>query len=246
MPFPNFLIIGETKCGTTSLYDSLIKHPQVLPSKGNGSHERVDSDVPIGVKEIRFFDKHYSKGWDWYRNCFPKCPKGCITGEATPMYLYRTQALVEIRKTIQNCKIIVLMRNPTDRLYSHFNHISANEKDWIERYPSMYNLLYTAHPKDYHLIERGFYIKQLISLFCIFKREDVHLMIFEDMISDPHKELKKLLAFLELDYVDLELAHSRKRINNLVENQFRTEINDMYSNHNMALEEALRIKNLWR
>lgn len=246
MSLPNFLIVGETKCGTTSMYDNLVKHPQVLPSKGNGSDQLVDSDVPLGVKEIRFFDKHYNRGWDWYKACFPKCPEGYITGEATPMYLYRTQALKHIADVIPDCKIIVMLRNPTDRLYSHFNHISANEADWIEKYPSVMDLFMEAHPKDYHLIDRGFYIRQLTALWALFDDENIHIMISEEMFENPKQEWSNLLGFLGLDYYDIEFSHSRKKKHDLTKNMYRTDIDRMYAPFNRALEDALGIKNLWR
>lgn len=246
MPFPNFLIIGETKCGTTSMYDTLIKHPQIMPSKGNGSEELVDADVPLGVKEIRFFDKYFYKGWDWYKNCFPECPDGVITGEATPMYLYKTQALTHIASTMSDCKIIVMLRNPTDRLYSHFNHISINESDWLEKYPSILDLLVRAHPKDYHLIDRGFYIKQLFGLFALFDQENVKVVILEDLLKDQLFGMNSILAFLGVDAnISLEMSHSRKRKNNLIEERYRSEIDEMYRPFNEMLEETL-CRQLWR
>lgn len=246
MPLPDFLIIGETKCGTTSMYDNLVKHPQVLPSKGNGTDTLVDADVPLGVKEIRFFDKYYHKGWDWYQNCFPKCSDGYITGEATPMYLYRTQALSHIAEVMPNCKLIVMLRNPTDRLYSHFNHISANEEDWLEKYPSIMDLFMNAHPKDYHLIDRGFYIKQLKALWTLFDKKQIHIMISEEMFEYPEEQWANLLEFLNLDYYDIEFSHSRKKKHDVVKNSYRIDIERMYAPFNKELEDALLVNNLWR
>jgi len=246
MPLPNFLIVGETKCGTTSMYDNLVKHPQILPSLGNGVQTEADSEVPLGVKEIRFFDKHYNRGWDWYQSCFPKCPDGYITGEATPMYLYRTQALIHIAETIPDCKIIVMLRNPTDRLYSHFNHISANEVDWTDRYHSVMDLFMGAHPKDYHLIDRGFYIRQLTALWALFNKNNIHIIISEEMFENPEEEWANLLEFLNLDYCDIEFAHSRKKKHDLTKNAYRRDIDRMYAPFNRALEDTLKINNLWR
>ncbi|MEH7322822.1 sulfotransferase domain-containing protein, partial [Cytobacillus firmus] len=68
---PHFLIIGAQKCGTTSLYNYLIQHPNIISAKH---------------KEIHFFDYNYNKGSNWYINQFPLLPsnKDIITGEATP------------------------------------------------------------------------------------------------------------------------------------------------------------------
>ena len=76
---PDFLIIGAARCGTTSLYEYLVQHPNIVPATG---------------KEVYFFDKKYSKGLNWYRSFFPfksntifssnSAEKKILTGEATP------------------------------------------------------------------------------------------------------------------------------------------------------------------
>ena len=66
MNLPDFLILGETKCGTTSLYNYLIEHPQIIDSKGN----HISYDKEYDTKEIRYFDRYYYKGLDWYKSCF--------------------------------------------------------------------------------------------------------------------------------------------------------------------------------
>jgi len=79
---PDFLIIGFPKCGTTSLYEYLIQHPDIHP--------------PLG-KEIDYFDRLYHKGNNWYKVRFPLIfqknyinkirRKKFLTGEATPRYI---------------------------------------------------------------------------------------------------------------------------------------------------------------
>ena len=50
---PDFVIIGAAKCGTTSLYEYLSRHPNVFPSE---------------KKEIYYFNDNYSKGMRWYKS----------------------------------------------------------------------------------------------------------------------------------------------------------------------------------
>ena len=57
MNLPDFFILGETKCGTTSLYNYLIEHPQIVESKGN----HIQYDKEYNTKEIRFFDRFIEK-----------------------------------------------------------------------------------------------------------------------------------------------------------------------------------------
>jgi hypothetical protein len=105
---PDFLIVGAAKAGTTSLYNYLIQHP------------KIDGAVR---KEVHYFDRDYDKTIDYYRSCFPSLsqPNDHITGEATPYYLFHPYAPERIHKTMPFTKIIILLRNPIDRAYSHYN-----------------------------------------------------------------------------------------------------------------------------
>ena len=112
---PDFLIIGAARSGTTSLYQYLTEHPSIIPGVG---------------KEIYFFDKKFKKGINWYKSFFPtkfsmaiiknKQKTKCITGEATPRYLHYPHAPKRIFEFLPKIKLIVLLRNPIDRAYSHY------------------------------------------------------------------------------------------------------------------------------
>jgi len=118
---PNFIIIGAAKCGTSSLYNYLVEHPSIFRCI---------------VKEPNYFSMYYDKGNDWYKSCFPLSltkysienikKKKFITGEASTEYYWYPHAAKRARKIIPKAKIIVLLRNPIDRAYSHYN-IDANE-----------------------------------------------------------------------------------------------------------------------
>lgn len=105
-PFPDFIIIGAQKGGTSSLFSYLKQHSQLqLPDK----------------KEIHFFDNDYQKGVNWYRSHFPmKIFDNIKTGEATPYYLFHPHAPQRIFQHCPKVKLIVMLRNPTDRAYSHY------------------------------------------------------------------------------------------------------------------------------
>ena len=100
---PDFYIIGFAKCGTTSLFEYLISHPNIHPPKG---------------KEIDFFDRLYSRGINWYKVGFPFIiqkfiekvffRKKFLTGEATPRYIEHPHAINRIKQTTPNAKFIIL------------------------------------------------------------------------------------------------------------------------------------------
>ena len=110
---PNFIIVGAQKAGTTSLWGYLAAHPQV--------------DPPI-AKEIAFFNGQFDRGLDWYRMYFPLKPttssRGSTaetqSGESTAHYMFHPHAMARIAATLPQVKIIMLLRNPVDRAYSHY------------------------------------------------------------------------------------------------------------------------------
>jgi len=108
---PSFLIVGVQKGGTSALHGYLSSHPCILPAS---------------KKEIHFFDKDlaYHRGLTWYHSHFPlphHLRQGAITFETTPVYLYRSKCARRIWEYDPGIKLIVLLRNPVDRAYSHWN-----------------------------------------------------------------------------------------------------------------------------
>ena len=160
---PHFLIIGAQKCGTTSLYNYLIQHPQVCAAS----------------QKNFIFDIYFQKGLNWYYNQFPliKLNKLIITGEASPYYLFHPHAPKRIAKTLPNVKLIVLLRNPVDRAYSHYYHQvkmkteslsfrQAIEEENKRLQPELIKMLenenYHSLPYQYYsYLARGRYIEQL-------------------------------------------------------------------------------------
>lgn len=106
---PNFLIVGFMKCGTTSLYEYLSQHSQI---------------IPCIKKEVHFFDWEYDRGYKWYLAHFPPVVENelFLTGEATPYYLLSSKAKNRIITHLPNVKLIVILRNPSDRAISHYYH----------------------------------------------------------------------------------------------------------------------------
>ena len=108
---PLFLICAQ-KCGTTFLFRLLNCHPDVEPAV---------------VKEVNYFSNFPEKGIDWYRSCFPapahrEDGRAVWTWEASPNYLFYPGAARRAAEVAPGLKLIVLLRNPVDRAYSHYNH----------------------------------------------------------------------------------------------------------------------------
>ena len=117
---PSFLIVGAQRCGTNSLYQFLADHPGVARALARA-----------GGPLLR---RRLHHGLDWYRGHFPTRHRmeargaagvPAITGESSPYYLFHPLAPERIARTLPAVKLIVLLRHPVDRAFSHYQHARA-------------------------------------------------------------------------------------------------------------------------
>jgi hypothetical protein len=111
---PHFVIAGAQKSGTTSLWAYLCEHPEVTP--------------PIS-KEMSFFDLNFHRGLHWYRMHFPlesamlptkSSQRRLMTGESSAYYMFHPLSPGRIAATLPDVRIILLLRNPVNRAFSHY------------------------------------------------------------------------------------------------------------------------------
>eukprot|EP01034_Spumella_vulgaris_P031548 gene31548-38965_t len=125
---PTFVIIGAQKCGTTSLYEFISQHPLVLKGKRRETHYfdwRFNHDIEFSVENAK---KQYDYYMNYYQLSVLNKHKSLITGESTPSYLLHSDIVIPRMKAI--CpwtKVIVMLRNPTDRAFSQFQMVIDQE-----------------------------------------------------------------------------------------------------------------------
>lgn len=201
MKLPDFIIAGFLKCGTTQLFLNLNKHPDITMSKRGGP---VRPGVGGGT-EMRFWGLHnWNKGIKWYKSKFV----GKISGEKSPDYAGHRKAMRLMGKYASDTKLIIGIRNPTDRAYSHYRmNVQAKKVNWkftlenCRRFKTMY-------------LRLGRYYKHLAeNVFMNIPREQVHIYIVERMKNDTTNEMSKIHEFLGADPVDFptEIIHPSKR-----------------------------------
>ncbi len=214
MPFsgltlrPSFFLVGGMKCGTTSLFNNIALHPNII--------------APIS-KEIRYFDFFYHRQQEWYSAHFPLrftqrlkqlVVDNLLTGEASPSYLFDPHTPARIKDYNERAKIIVMLRNPVDRAFSHYNHTARYKNEAI----SFEEAVDTedsriGHEMKRHLEEPGFiglnrirhsylargrYLEQLLPWFETFGKENILVLKSEDYFEDTSSVFTKVLAFLQL------------------------------------------------
>lgn len=219
---PDFLIIGAPRSGTTSLYYYLAEHPQIFLST---------------TKELHFFDDNYAKGLRWYRTQFPTIMQkyysrhllhlDLLVGEATPAYLFYPHVPERMSKVLPNVKLIVLLRNPVDRAFSHYWLMSRVNKEMlsfeeeIKREEALIvsereRLLADAsrssqeyHPFSY--LTKGAYIEHLQRWMKYYPKDQFLVLKSEDMYNDPAATMKQTLDFLGLPGLATKTNHEYKQ-----------------------------------
>jgi hypothetical protein len=194
---PDFLVIGAQKAGTTALYAYLRWHPEI--------------GGPFW-KEVSFFDRHWARGEAWYRGQFPLRRHGRLAGEASPSYVFHPLAPDRVASLVPDVKLIVLLREPGERAYSHYQHEVALGREPLsfedalgaedERLRGEVERL-SADPKAFSFAwwnhtyaSRGLYADQLELWFELFPREQVLALTTDELGARPAETYATVLSFL--------------------------------------------------
>jgi hypothetical protein len=148
-------------------------------------------------KELNFFeDPKYKFGLDWYKKHFIIKKEHKFLGEYTSTYIYSKKAAQRIKSHSPEVKIIVSLRNPVERFISH---LSPDRK---------FNNL----ENNMDLVDKGFYYKHLKVYFDLFSKENILVMIYEDIEKDPRAFISEIYQFIGADFSFIP-ASLEKRIN---------------------------------
>lgn len=188
----NFLICGTQKGGTSALYSYLREHPEICMAD---------------AKEVHFFDNEslfdngrpdYSK----YHSSFNPKTSHRLIGEATPIYMYWYDAPRRIWEYNPHMKLIIVLRNPIDRAYSHWNMERSRNAESLLFWDAIQNedlrckeALPYQH-RVYSYVDRGFYLEQLRRLWHYFFKENVLVLKNEHLKDQPKECLKEVCEFL--------------------------------------------------
>lgn len=238
---PDFLIIGGTKCGTTSLHEYLAQHPQVLP--------------PIW-KEIEYF-RYPERGLDWYLAHFPRMPgPEFVTGEASTCYLGTRAAKHRVRAQFPNARLIALLRDPVDKAISHCHHerVLGRETRSVEAaLTAELEQLEAEAPQpgadywpDNGCVAQGMYAFLLEDWLRVFPREQLLVLPSADLYREPESTLLTVQRFLGL--AEHRLAHYAVHLQGDYERRpdpVRERLARFFAPHNTRLEQLLAKKLDW-
>lgn len=224
----------------------LIQHPQVVKRAG----------------EIHFFDLQYRKGVDWYQNQFPEKPEPAFqVGEKSPYYLFHPHVPQRVHVHYPDVKLIIILRNPIDRAYSHYWHNVRAENESLSfaealkaepsRLAGQKKKLQQPGYKSpsylkYSYLARGVYVEQIRRWLKYFPREQIHIVSSRDLKEKPIETMNGLFAFLGLPdhpvgYPDLDNRFDYPRM----DPHLREELSAYFRPYNQELENLLGRKFHW-
>ena len=198
---PNFIIIGAMKAATTSLYTYLKQHPEVFmtsikePKFFNNFNRHSTSEFQgKGFKKIKTLDQ--------YLALFQRATNEIAIGEASPSYIFDKDCHSLIKEILPKAKIIAIIRQPVERAYSNFLHARRAEQevetDFEKAFTEGDNILQKGTKKHFYL-EKGFYYIQLKRYFDVIPKEQIKIIIFEDIIRNPEDITQEVFEFLGVD-----------------------------------------------
>lgn len=222
--FPDFMIVGAQKAGTTALYEYLSKHPQIQPTR---------------QKEIHYFDSdnQHKLGIEFYRSFFQFDANSKLTFDASAGYLHNAKAAERIYEHNPNVRIIILLRDPVERAHSAWNmykKMYLRNRNWFfDEWVSVFgsNGLTFLRRQDDHIhsflqyaideiellntnktfasleapiLSHGHYHDQIQRYFSLFKETQVLILESADLKKNTGTCLKKIEVFLGISGGDWE------------------------------------------
>ncbi|MBP9797450.1 MAG: sulfotransferase domain-containing protein [Chitinophagales bacterium] len=218
---PTFIVVGANKGGTTSIYHYLKQHKQVYLSPVKEPHFfSKDIDVNLFKREfaqnkLQDIDKYvngemkeefhaaFIRDIEQYKKLFSKVQDQKAVGELSTSYLFSEVAAKEIKALIPDCKIIICLRNPFDRAYSHYRMNlwtgNSNEFDFYKALVEDYDYKPKVWGNAHLYTEIGLYYQQVKRYLDLFGKDNVKIIFTEDMKKNAAQVVKELYEFIGVD-----------------------------------------------
>lgn len=255
---PSFVVVGAQRCGTTTIFQTLSEHPQVLR--------------PVVDKGTDYYTLHFSRGLDWYRAQMPlratvrarSARRGeAQVFEACTYYMFHPLAVARMARDLPDAKLVVMLRDPVERAFSAYKHEFARgfetEADFctaLELEPERLagevermqrDVDYQSFSHRHHAYRsRGQFAEQLNRIYEQYPAAQVHVMQSESFFADPAAEFARLTNFLGLRaWRPATFGQHNARPSTSMPQQARTFLTEHFREHNDSLAELLGQRPAW-
>lgn len=196
---PDFLICGAAKAGTTSLFHYLSQHPSIY--------------TPF-AKEPGYFSalRTYAQSPEKYASLFEQAGQNQKVGEASTAYLTSPDSALRIASAVPEARIIVMLRNPADRAFSHYRWMTREGWEYapsfqealrLEQKRRVGNPAFVRDNPEYYYnylyFRSGLYCQYIERYLDAFPADQIHFMLFEEFVQSPVDHAQAVYRFLGVD-----------------------------------------------
>ena len=231
---PNLFLVGAAKAGTTSIHALLDAHPSVFmsPVKETNFFSQGDlrpelySDlykISIDFNTQVFRTRQTSclhiadiRSPEEYELLFSDVDSEIVVGECSNSYLFCPSAAERIATHNPNAKILIILRNPVERAWSHYlmniklgYQVLPNFLDEIQRDTAEIPAGWGITSNYFGL---GLYAAQVARFYNHFRANQIKVILFEDLIDPAKRILDDLSAFLKIAPFELSTEQFRKNV----------------------------------
>jgi len=185
MEKPNYMLIGASKCGTSSICNHLGNHPDVFM---------------VECKEPQFFarDEVYARGMAWYESLYAPVDGEKMIGEGSNTYtmkeVFPQAASRLVAYAPEDLKLIYCVRNPISRIESFWLELRAHGGEVAH-----YDFNQAVKVNRNRLVDASNYWQQISVYRNFFLDSNIHIIFFEDFVRDSEGTMRKCFEFLGVD-----------------------------------------------
>lgn len=178
MKLPSFVIIGAAKAATTWLSSVLRQQPVVF----------------MPEPEVHFFNRNFERGLSWYAEWFAAASNGQLIGEKSASYLADPAVPARLARLLPDLRLIVQLRNPIERAYSDYCMLlRRGEVDTdVARYVDPHRT------PTRRFVDDGLYARHLRHFLDFYPREQVKILLYDDIARSPDTVLRDVAQFIDL------------------------------------------------
>ncbi|MCP4758304.1 MAG: sulfotransferase [Planctomycetes bacterium] len=221
---PTFFLVGGSRCGTTSLHRSFVRHPGIFMPRDKSPNYFTAPDMadfPAAAAMIAM-KGHSITDRDDYLDLFTNATNIQVCGEVSPVYLQSIHTAARIKEFAPEAKIIAILRDPVERAFAHYigrRRDGLDDRDTFEE--AIAAELIDRAPRAiafnrYMAIGRyAFFLK---SFYREFPTEQIKVVFFDDLVRDPVRVVQGLFNFLEVEPLGDRIPMDRRNRGGIIRN----------------------------
>jgi hypothetical protein len=221
----DFFVVGAAKSGTTSLYQTLKSIETIaLPKVKEPNFFNTNSSNVPGKGPGDNYATEVIRDLNTYHNNFTATDSTTKFFDFSVSYLYDDQAAVNIFEYNPQAKIIIILRNPIDRAWSHFLHLKRDCRESLtfeDAIKAEQLRIDRQFEFSWHYLNMGLYSEQVKRYIDLFGKSAVLVLKFEDVVGENRNTLSVLADFVGLpDIENLSFKQEGFNATGQVKNKF--------------------------